>query len=144
MKNFSISKGPYTITTDPEKMDTDLIHHYLSTQSYWAQERTREQNLKGFANSLCFGLFYGGKQIGFARVITDFAVFAYLADVFILEEYRGKGLSKWLMEIITTFPELQGLRRWMLGTRDAHTLYEKYGFKPLQEPGRWMEKRSEH
>jgi GNAT superfamily N-acetyltransferase len=127
------------ISTDPRRFDLDLIHSFL-TNSYWAEGIPRDIVQKSIENSLCFGLYDQGKQVGFARVITDRATFAYLADVFIVESHRGQGLSKRLMEAIVAHPDLQGLRRWSLITRDAHGLYEQFGFKPLPTPERWMEK----
>lgn len=129
----------YIVSTDPQKMDVDVIYAYLS-RSYWAEGRTKATIEKSLRNSLNFGVFTSeGAQIGFARVITDYATFAYLADVFILEEHRGHGLSKRLMETIMAHPELQGLRRWSLATRDAHGLYAQFGFTPLPKPEIWMQ-----
>lgn len=127
----------YTITTDPARLDLDVIHGFLS-RSYWAQEIPREVVARAVANSLSFGLFEGDRQVGFARLITDYATFAYLADVFILEPYRGRGLSKWLMQVIHSMPELQGLRRWLLATHDAHGLYRQVGYEPLQKVENYM------
>jgi GNAT superfamily N-acetyltransferase len=110
------------------------------THSYWAQGRSFETVERSISNSLNFGLYKGDEQVGFARVVTDRATFAWLGDVFILPDYRGKGLSKWLMEVIVTHPELQGLKRWILATRDAHELYRRFGFKELAQPDRWMER----
>ena len=118
-------------------MDIDLVHSFL-TRSYWAEGISKEIVQRSIDGALCFGVFYQKKQIGFARMITDKATFAYLADVFIIEEYRGLGLSKWLMEVIMSYPGLQGLRRMMLATRDAHELYKKFGFTPLNNVDRWM------
>jgi GNAT superfamily N-acetyltransferase len=130
----------FTISTDRNRLQIDVIHRFLTEESYWAKERTREQSLKAIENSLCFGVYCGENQIGFARVVTDYASFAYVGDVFILEAYRGRGLCKWLMETIVSLPELHNLRRWILATRDAHALYEKSGFSSLRFPERWMEK----
>ncbi len=132
-------KGEYEIDTDKRRLDLAAIHRYLSTESYWAKNRTLEQTLTAIENSLCFGVYRGREQIGFARVITDKATFAYIGDVFILDEHRGKGVSKWLMEIILSQPDLQGLRRWLLATYDAHGLYKQFGFHELAFPERWME-----
>ena len=132
--------GEFTISTDPNRLQTDAIHKFLSEESYWANKRTKEQTERAIKNSLPFGVYKGENQIGFARVVTDYATFAYLGDVYILNEFRGQGLSKWLMETIVGHPDLQGFRRWVLATKDAHTLYEKYGFTPLKHPTRWMEK----
>jgi GNAT superfamily N-acetyltransferase len=130
----------FTISTDRARLQIDVIQRYLAEESYWAQTRTRKQTERAIKNSLPFGVYKGENLIGFARVVTDFATFAYLGDVFILEDYRGKGLSKWLMDVIVSHPDLQNLRRWILATRDAHTLYEKFGFAALRFPERWMEK----
>ena len=118
-------------------MDIDLIHSFL-TRSYWAEGISKEIVRRSIEGALCFGVFENEKQIGFARMITDRATFAYLADVFIIEEFRGLGLSKWLMEVIMSYPDLQGLRRIMLATRDAHELYKKFGFTQLNNVDRWM------
>jgi len=118
-------------------MDIDLIHSFL-TRSYWAEGISKEIIRRSIEGALCFGVFENDKQVGFARMITDKATFAYLADVFIIDEYRGLGLSKWLMEVIMSYPDLQGLRRLMLATRDAHELYKKFGFTPLNNVDRWM------
>jgi GNAT superfamily N-acetyltransferase len=132
-------KDKYTISTDKSRLDTTGMHDYLSNHSYWAKGRSMEQVLLTIEHSLCFGLYHDREQVGFARVITDYATFAYLADVYILEKHRGAGLSKWMMECIMGHPQLQNLRRFMLATRDAHELYRKFGFKPLSKPERWME-----
>jgi GNAT superfamily N-acetyltransferase len=133
-------KDQLLFSTDKSLLQLEVIHPYLSQESYWAQNLPVEILERSISNSLCFGVYDNGRQIAFARIISDFATFAWLADVFVLESHRGKGISKWMMENITTMPELQGLRKWMLGTRDAHGLYEKYGFTPLKNPGRFMEK----
>ena len=129
----------FVISTDKSRLQFDVIQHFLSDESYWAQNRTPEQTRTAIENSICFGLFHGDRQIGFARVVTDQATFAYLGDVFVLPQYRGRGLSKWLMETIIEHSDLQGLRRWILATRDAHGLYQQYGFGQLVHPDRWME-----
>lgn len=116
-----------------------MIHAFLSRRSYWAQNVPVEIVERSIRNSLCFGMFKAGRQIGFARVVTDCTTFAWLADVFIVEEVRGCGLGKKLVAAVLGHPDLQNLRRFMLGTRDAHTLYEQYGFAPLQFPERFME-----
>jgi len=134
-------RGEYVISTDKNRLDVLLIHDFLSRTSYWAQGRTLDVVKRSLENSLNFGLFQGNKQIGFARVVTDYATFAWLADVFILDEYRGRGLAKWLMEVINTHSRLQGLRRWVLATRDAHELYRQFGFSELSQPERYMERR---
>lgn len=128
------------ISTDKTLLDLEIIHWFLSTRSYWAKTRTKEQTRTAIEHSICFGLFDGQRQIGFARVISDRATYAYLGDVFVLEEFRGLGYSKMLMDAIVSHPDLQGLRRWTLATRDAHGLYEQFGFTPLHFPERWMER----
>lgn len=132
--------GEYEIDTDRMRLDLAAIHRFLSKESYWAQNRTMEQTLTAVENSQCFGLYRGKQQVGFARVVTDRATFAYIGDVYVVDEHRGKGLSKWLMKMIIEQPDLQNLRRWVLATRDAHGLYEKYEFAPLRHPDRWMER----
>ena len=134
----SSQRGDYRISTDPQQLDLAAVHAYLA-QSYWSPGIARERVERAAANSLCFGLFQGDQQVGFARVVTDKTTFAYLADVYILEAHRGQGLSKWLMAIILAHPDLQGLRRFMLATRDAHSLYAQFGFTALANPGRLME-----
>jgi len=130
--------GRFLISTDRSKLDVDMIHGFL-TRSYWAEGIAREIVERSLKRSLCFGVYDGSQQIGFARVISDFATFAYVADVFILEPYRGRGLAKELIATIMEHPELQGLRRWSLATRDAHALYAAFGFRPLETPDRQME-----
>ncbi len=131
-------KTEYAISTDPARFDLDLIHGFLTT-CYWAEGIPRELVKRSIENSLCFGVFEGEKQVGFARVITDRATYAYVGDVFIIESHRGQRLGKRLMSAIMTHPQLQGLRRWSLITRDAHGLYEQFGFTPLANPDRHME-----
>ncbi len=133
-------KDGFTIRTKKNKMNIPYIHEFISNKSYWAEGIPLAVVKRSIKGSLCFGIFHATKQIGFARVVTDSATFGYLADVFIDENYRGKGLGKWLMEVIVSHPELRGLRNWMLATRDAHGLYEKFGFKPLENPERIMRK----
>jgi GNAT superfamily N-acetyltransferase len=128
----------YRISTDPRLFDLQAIHAYL-TRSYWAQGISRDVVARSIAASLSFGLFEDDAQIGFARVISDRTTFAYLADVYVLESYRGRGLGKWLIEVVMSHPDLQGLRRFVLATRDAHGLYEKFGFTALNKPGIFME-----
>jgi GNAT superfamily N-acetyltransferase len=130
----------FVISTAKARLDTEAIQKFLSEESYWAKSRTLEQTLRAIENSICFGLYLDDRQIGFARVVSDQATFAYLGDVYILDEFRGQGLSKWLMETILSHPDLQGLRRWLLATRDAHGLYAQYDFTPLKVPERWMER----
>ena len=136
----SWTRGEYTITTDSARVDIDVVHRYLSEESYWAQDIPREVVARSIAHSLCFSVLHDKNQIGFARVTSDRATVAYLGDVFILPSHRGKGLSKWLMECVSSHPALQGLRRWMLATSDAHGLYVQFGFTPIKAPERWMEK----
>ena len=159
-------RGQFLISTDPTRLDLDVIHGFL-TNSYWAKGIARELVQRSIEHSLCFGIYHEGDekspllaklarpfgfaqgesdgpsiespQIGFARVISDFATIAYLGDVFVLEAYRGRGLGKWMMECIMQHPKLQGLRRWILLTRDAHGMYEKFGFTPVETPDRYME-----
>ncbi len=132
--------GEFIISTDRRRLQLDVIHKYLSEESYWAQGRELEVTRQALENSLCFGVYDGDRQIGFARVVTDRATFAWIADVFILPEHRGKSLSKRLMEAILSHPELQNLRRWVLATKDAHGLYAQYDFTPMKFPERWMER----
>jgi GNAT superfamily N-acetyltransferase len=135
---FESERDGFLVSTDKTKLDIGVIHGFLS-RSYWARNIPISVVERSIENSLCFGVYDGRKQVGFARVITDHATFAYLADVFILEEYRGRGLSRWMLDCIMSHPDLQGLRRWLLATRDAQGLYHKVGFGPLNAPDRWME-----
>jgi GNAT superfamily N-acetyltransferase len=135
-----MNKEDYHISTDKSMLDLQLIHNYLSGESYWAKGMPLETMKRSIQNSICFGVYLDDQQVGFARIISDCATFAYLADVFIIQDHRGKGLSKMLMEYIMNLPELQGLRRWVLGTAHAHGLYAQYGFTPLAKPERMMEK----
>jgi GNAT superfamily N-acetyltransferase len=134
-------RGEYLITTDKAKLDLEKIHSFLKT-SYWAAGIPAETVRRSVENSLTFGLFADKEQVGFARVVTDYATFAYLADVFVLDPHRRRGLGKWVMEVVSSHPELQGLRRWMLATRDAHELYRECGFAELKDPRTFMEKYS--
>jgi GNAT superfamily N-acetyltransferase len=143
MQNQPTLKNNFIISTDKSKINIEVVHHYLCTESYWAKNIPLNIVQKSIEGAFCFGVYKKESetafiQAGFARVITDKATFAYLADVFILEKYRGIGLSKWLMEEILGHPELQGLRGWMLGTKDAHGLYEQFGFKRLENSERIM------
>jgi GNAT superfamily N-acetyltransferase len=132
-------RGEYVISTDPDRLDLDVIHGFL-TNCYWAKGIPRETVARCIEHSLCFGIYDGsGSQVGFARVISDFATIAYLGDVFVLDSHRGRGLSRWLLECIMQHPALQGMRRWILLTRDAHGLYSKFGFTPLKSVGSYME-----
>jgi GNAT superfamily N-acetyltransferase len=132
------SKGDYEISTDPARINAGMVHEFL-TNSYWAKGIPLETVQRSMENSIAFGVYHGQQQVGFARIISDLATFAYLADVFIVPSYRGRGLSRWLMECIVSHPDLQGLRRWMLATQDAHALYAKFGFAPIKSSGPWME-----
>lgn len=135
---FTRRKGPLLLSDDSKNLDIDVIHEYLA-RSYWAAGIPRDIVARSIAGSLCFGLFDGGRQVGFARCVTDRATFAYLADVFILESHRGRGLASWMMEGILAHPDLRSLRRFSLVTRDAQGLYRKFGFTPLANPERSME-----
>jgi GNAT superfamily N-acetyltransferase/uncharacterized damage-inducible protein DinB len=132
-------RGDFLISTDPALLDVTRTHDFLSNRSYWATGRPLDVFRRALDNSLCFGLYERRRQVGLARVVTDRATFAWLCDVFVLEEYRGRGLAKWLMECVMGHPDLQGVRRVLLGTRDAHGLYQRYGFTPLADPSRFME-----
>jgi GNAT superfamily N-acetyltransferase len=131
----------YGISTEKALLNVELIHDYLSNSSYWAVGRSIETVRRSIEHSLCFGIYKGDEQVGFARVVTDYATFAWMADVFILESFRGLGLGKWLVEVMLSHPELQGFRRWTLATKDAHGLYTQFGFTELKRPERWMERR---
>lgn len=135
---IEVYRDRFTISTDPARLDHDAIADML-TRAYWAKGRARERTERALANSLVFGVYDGQKQIGLARIVSDYSIFAYLCDVFIHEDYRAHGLGKWLMQTIHGHPELQGLRRWTLVTRDAHSLYRQFGWKPLDNPDSWME-----
>ncbi len=135
---LTIRRGLYTITTAAADVDIDAVHAFLAN-SYWARGIPRDLMVRAVAGSLPFSLFHGERQIGFARVITDRATYAYLADVYVLEEYRGQGLGSWLIEVVVAHPDLQGLRRLALVTRDAHSLYRKFGFTELAAPEQHME-----
>ena len=143
MKTYEIHENGLLISDDPALLDRGLIFDFLRNRSYWAREVTRETVDRSVENSLCFGVYVGRRQIGFARVVTDFTTFAWFADVVIVEEKRGQGFSKRLVAAVLAHPRLQGLRRFMLGTKDAHGLYAQFGFKPLAHPERFMEIRSE-
>lgn len=138
--NLLSTRDGYAITTDRDRIDVSVVHRYLSEESYWAKNIPFDVVERAIRNSLCFAVLHGNDLAGFARVTTDRATVAYLGDVFMLPAHRGKGLSKWLLEIISTHPDLQGLRRWMLATADAQGLYAQFGFTPLKMPARWMEK----
>jgi N-acetylglutamate synthase-like GNAT family acetyltransferase len=143
--DYTVTKDEFTISTDKSKIDIDYVHGFL-TQSYWSPGIRMETVKRAMENSLCFGIYHNdkqalptGRQVGYARMITDQATFAYLADVFIDENFRGKGLGKWLVKTILAHPGLQGLRRILLATRDAHSLYAQFGFTPFTNPERWMQ-----
>ena len=133
-------RGEYTISTDRSRLNVDLIHDFISNHSYWGTGRAREVVQRSIDNSLPFGVYKGDEQVGFARIVTDYATFAWVADVFVLPDHRGQGLSKWLMEVVIAHPKLQEFRRWVLATKDAHGLYEQFGFMKLHRPERWMER----
>jgi len=139
MNDEAFIKKGYQISTDKSLLDFDAIRQYLSEDSYWAQGMPAETLKTAIEHSVCFGIYHHQRQAGFARVVTDSATFAYICDVFILPEYRGHGLSKWLIQTIIAYPELQGLRRWSLATADAHGLYKQFGFTEISRPDRWME-----
>ncbi|HET7144314.1 MAG TPA: GNAT family N-acetyltransferase [Anaerolineales bacterium] len=128
----------FTVSNDPARLDLEAIFDFF-TRAYWTKGRPRERTQRALANSLVFGVYENNKQIGIARVVSDYAIFAYICDVFIHEDYRAHGLGKWLMETIMSHPDLQGLRRWTLVTRDAHGLYKQFGFDSLANPDGWME-----
>jgi GNAT superfamily N-acetyltransferase len=134
----TLERDGYSISTDPARLDLDATHAYL-VRAYWCEGIPRQTMERAIANSLCFGLFRGKDQVGLARVVTDSATFAYLCDVYVLEDHRGKGLAKWLMECVMAHPALQGLRRFSLATRDAHNLYRQFGFRELSKPESMME-----
>jgi GNAT superfamily N-acetyltransferase len=131
-------KPRYTISTDSSRFDLEMVYDFL-THCYWAEGIPRDMVQRSVDNALCFGVFAEEKQVGFARVITDRATYAYIGDVFILESHRGRGLSKLLMKAIMEHPELQGFRRWSLVTDDAHGLYKQFGFRPVKNPEKYME-----
>lgn len=136
----SWQRGDYTISTERERLDLALIHQFISTESYWGPGRPIDVVRRSIEHSLPFGIYKDTRQVGFARVVTDYATFAWLADVFVINEERGQGLSKWLVEVILSHPEVQGLRRWLLATKDAHELYRRFGFDALHRPERFMER----
>ncbi len=136
---MEISRGAYCISSEKDKLQVDVIHRYLVKEAYWTTGRTQEMTEKSIAHSLCFGVYHQGQQIGFARAVTDYTIFAYLCDVFILDAYQGQGLGKWLTETIMSVLDKEGVRWTMLATRDAHELYEAYGgFQKLHLPEKWM------
>jgi GNAT superfamily N-acetyltransferase len=132
---------PVEISTDRDRIDRALVHRFLSEESYWARSRTREENDRIIEASLCFGAYEDGRQIAHARVVTDTVAFGYLGDVFVLPEARGRGVGKALMEAVLSHPHVRGLKRFTLVTDDAHGLYEQYGFRPLDDVRKWMQRR---
>lgn len=138
--SFERTEGDLVFSTDRARIDVDLVHAFLRDRSYWVPGITRARLTRAIANSLCFGVYRGDAQLGFARVVSDLVGFAWLADVFIIETERGAGLGKRLVDFVFAHPDLQGLRRYMLATRDAHGLYAQYGFTPLAAPERYMER----
>lgn len=140
MPGVDWTRGDYTVTTDPARIDIGVVHRFLGESSYWAKGIPQDVVERSIRNALCFAVRHGHEQVGFARVVSDRATVAYLGDVFILPAHRGKGLAKWLIECVVAHPELQGLRRWLLATSDAHGLYAQFGFTPLKAPARWMER----
>lgn len=132
-------QGDYTISTERNRLDEEMVHRYLAEESYWAKGRPRAITQRVIEHSLCFGVYHGAAQVGFARVITDYATHAYLSDVFILPAYQGRGLGKWLMQCIMDAPETAGVYKWALHTLDAHALYTQYGFTTVSQPGAYME-----
>jgi GNAT superfamily N-acetyltransferase len=133
-------KEEYTISDERGRLDLGVVHKFVSEESYWGQGRPIEVVRRSVEGSLPFGVYRGDEMVGFARVVTDYATFAWVADVFVVAEHRGRGLSKWLMEVILAHPDLQGFRRWVLATKDAHGLYKQFGFEELRRPERWMER----
>lgn len=137
-KHLETRRDDFLISTDPSRLDLNAITDMLK-RAYWARGRPRERTERAIQNSLVFGVYDGGKQIGLARVVTDYSIFAYLCDVFIHEDYRTHGLGKWLMETIMNHPDLKDMRRWVLVTDDAHGLYKKFGFAAIPDPEHWMQ-----
>jgi GNAT superfamily N-acetyltransferase len=133
-------KGEYTISDERGRLDLGVVHRFVSEESYWGQGRSIEVVRRSVEGSKPFGVYRGPEMVGFARVVTDYATFAWVADVFVVSGHRGRGLSKWLMETILAHPDLQGFRRWVLATKDAHGLYRQFGFRELHRPERWMER----
>lgn len=138
--HVELQRGEFSISSDPARTDVDAVHAFLA-RSYWARGVARDVVERSIQHSLCFGMFHGGRQIGFARVITDRATYGYLADVYVLEEFRGRGLGKWLVDCVINHPELQCCRKLALATRDAYWLYAPFGFKPLKHPEEHLERR---
>ncbi len=139
MQSIVIQKGDYIISTNTDHLDVFAIHDFLNNHSHWSKGIPIEKVKQSLDHSLNFGLYKNNEQIGFARIISDYATIAYLGDVYVIEQYRGLGLSKWLMETVMLHPNLQGLRRWILLTGDAHGLYKQFGWEPLPKPELYME-----
>jgi GNAT superfamily N-acetyltransferase len=137
--SYEARQGPFLVSDDRARLDLAVIHGFLRT-AYWSTDVPADVLERAIEGSLCFGLFEHDRQVGFARAITDRATYAYLADVFVLPSHRGRGLARWLMECVMAHPDLQGLRRFTLVTRDAHELYRPFGFQPLTNPDRYMER----
>jgi GNAT superfamily N-acetyltransferase len=131
-------RGDYLISTDAARIDMDGLHRFLSEEAYWSPGVAREVVERSIQHSLNFGLYHGDEQVGFARVVTDYATFAWIADVYVLDGHRGRGLGKWLMETVLSHPDLKTLRRWILATADAHGLYARFGFRPAEGDPRFM------
>jgi GNAT superfamily N-acetyltransferase len=143
MDDMVVERDGVVVSTEKSRLQVDFIHDLLSNHAYWALGRTREVMERAIEHSLCFGVYEGSRQVGFARVVTDYATFGWLCDVIILESQRGRGLGKWLVECVVAHPALAGIRRLLLATRDAQGLYREYGgFVPLAAPERWMERRT--
>jgi len=140
MADLNIYRNEFCISTEKSKLDLTAIHHFLSTQAYWSPNIPFDTVAKAAENSLTFGIYFRNRQIGYARIISDYATVAYLGDVYVLPEFRGQELSKWLIATIMTHSELQGLRRWILLTGDAHGLYKQFGWTGIANPEKWMEK----
>lgn len=138
MQIIEVQKDNFTISTDPSRLDRDAIADML-TRAYWASSRPRAYTERALQHSLVFGLYDGDRQIGLARIVSDYSIFAYLCDVFIHEEYRTRGLGKWLIQTVMAHPELKDVRRWLLVTNDAHGLYRQFGFETIEDPERWMQ-----
>ncbi len=139
MHRYEISAGQVTVSTDPSRLEVEVVHQYLCNQSHWAKGRSFDTVQQSINNSLCFGVYSQGAQIGFARVVSDYTVFATLLDVFILDDYQGQGTGKLLLQTIMEHPDLQEIPVWTLATKDAHGLYRKYGFSELANPSLWMQ-----
>jgi GNAT superfamily N-acetyltransferase len=139
MEPHTWQRGEYEVSTDQDRLDLGVIHSYLSEDSYWARGIPRKTVERSVRNSLCFGLYHGDRQIGFARAISDFSTIAYLGDVFVLLDYRGRGLAKWMLECVLLHPDLQNLRRWFLMTRHTQEFYRRFGFRELVRPEGYME-----